>query len=235
MAASAQQDVLRVLFVDAPGGVVLALGRVVAPHIVDVVALHEEDVADAAGFGHLRHLVPGVHVAHRLVGHDVDAALRFGIEDALAVGHRRRQRLLHEGMTALLQRHDGLIGVQVVRPGHDDHVGPGRVQELGEIGAGCGLRVQRLHAIELRLLGIDDACDLAAPVGRGHLGHAAAGAAAAADKKPVLAHVVVVLIAQSFEGRTASGSRKATSLSSSSNRVIPICLMALSATFASGE
>ena len=193
MATAAEQDVLWVLLVDAPGRVMCAFGRVVAPHIVDVVALEKEDVADFAPFGRHRHLVPGVHIAHRLVGHDVCAALGFGVEDALTVFHCRSQRFFDEGVTTLLQRHHRLVGMQVVRPGHDDYVGLRLAQELGVVDTEGGLWVQALHSIEHRLLRVDHTCDLAASVGRGHLRHTASGAATSADQEFVLAHFAAVL------------------------------------------
>ena len=134
-----------------------------------------------------------MHIAHRLVGHNVGTALRLGIKYALTVGHRCGQRLFDQGMTALLQRHHRLIGVQVVRSGHDDHVGLGLAQELGIIAAGDSLRVQLFQSVQLRLLGVDNARDLSASVGCGDLCHTASGAAASADQKSVLAHSGSVL------------------------------------------
>ena len=86
-------------------------------------------------------------------------------------------------MTALLQRHHRLIGVQVVRPGHDDYVGLVSREELGIVAPGDGLRVQLFHSVQLCLLGVDDTRDLSASVGCGHLCHTASGAAAPAGSE----------------------------------------------------
>ena len=81
-----------------------------------------------------------------------------------------------------------LLGMQMVRSGDDDDIGPGFVEQGYEIVAGGSVGVDLVLSVELVLVRIDECDDLAATVPGGYLGYMTAGAAAAGDKEGEASH-----------------------------------------------
>ena len=182
MAAAAQEYVLRVIPVDPPRSVAPPARMVDGPHVVDIVALDKKHVADLTRSGCLGHFPPGVHVPDSMIRHHRPARPIGGADDAPGVGDARGQRLLHEGVGAEFQRHDGLIGVQVVRSGHGDDVRPCIRDQRPKVVTGNGIGIERPGRCKLGLDRVEQGGHTGAAALLGHVRHVFAGAAATAQK-----------------------------------------------------
>ena len=99
--------------VGAPGGIGASVLRVVAPHVMDIVALDKEDLPDLPLPRRLDHRIPWVHIAHSVVGHYV-----AGVCDGSG------QLLFDQRVADIFERQEHLLGVEVVRSGDDGDIGP---------------------------------------------------------------------------------------------------------------
>ena len=111
---------------------------------VQPVAVDVEDLlAELAGVGQLlERAQPGV-VLEQVTDHQRPAGRRGGVDRALGVGDRHRERLLDEAVLAGLQHAHGQLGVGRDRRGQHDRVQRRVVEQVVELGGD-------LHARELR-------------------------------------------------------------------------------------
>ena len=86
-----------------------------------------------------------------MIGHDVEARLCLGIENAVSVSNGGGQRLFDEDVAAVLEGQDGLLGVQVIGPSDRDDVGLDLVEQRLVVRPGKGLWVELLRSLDLSL------------------------------------------------------------------------------------